>query len=338
MIRLKISEDKIIRLKKFLDSENFQNSYSKSEMWKEFTRSSKIAFEKNFVILQGDSGLYFRNLNFFKKFISKFKNLIVNYNKLPIFLSYKQAFELVMQNQQARGKKQLNFNQKPFHKIFKNFDEILEDKPFKSYNFDYYETKHYYLFNVLRTYIDFNKLNNVLEIGGGSGHFLTLITNYHSNIKSYINVDLPETIIFSICFTMNFFPNEDICLPNEANTENILKNKFTFLTPNQIDFIKDETVDLSINTASFAEMTKKDIEIYFELIQRVSNNGGYFLNHNRVHKNPEGKDEEINKNLEPNFFSEYPYKNNEVIIYDICRLVQLLEKDPFMLRLEKIIK
>ena len=222
MIRLKISEDKIIRLKKFLDSENFQNSYSKSEMWKEFTRSSKIAFEKNFVIIQGDSGLYFRNLNFFKKFISKFKNLIVNYNKLPIFLSYKQAFELVMQNQQARGKKQLNFNQKPFHKIFKNFDEILEDKPFKSYNFDYYETKHYYLFNVLRTYIDFNKLNNVLEIGGGSGHFLTLITNYHSNIKSYINVDLPETIIFSICFTMNF-SNEDICLPNEANTENILK-------------------------------------------------------------------------------------------------------------------
>ena len=106
------------------------------------------------------------------------------------------------------------------------------------------------------------------------------------------------------------------------------------MTPNQIDFIKDETVDLSINTASFAEMTKKDIEIYFELIQRVSNNGGYFLNHNRVHKNPEGKDEEINKNLEPNF-SEYPYKNNEVIIYDICRLVQLLEKDPFMLRLEK---
>ena len=35
-------------------------------MWKEFTRSSKIAFEKNFVIIQGDSGLYFRNLNFLK--------------------------------------------------------------------------------------------------------------------------------------------------------------------------------------------------------------------------------------------------------------------------------
>ena len=44
MIRLKISEDKIIRLKKFLDSENFQNSYSKSEMWKEFTTFVKNSF------------------------------------------------------------------------------------------------------------------------------------------------------------------------------------------------------------------------------------------------------------------------------------------------------
>ena len=43
-------------------------------------------------------------------------------------------------------------------------------------------------------------------------------------------------------------------------------------------------------------------------------------------------------NLEPNFFAEYPYKKNKVVIYDICRLVQLLEKDPFMIRLEQIDK
>ena len=73
--------------------------------------------------------------------------------------------------------------------------------------------------------------------------------------------------------------------------QNILKNKFTFLTPNQIDFIKDETVDLSINTASFAEMTKKDIEIYFDDVDEIiykhyfSNEGGfsYFQNKSQLY-------------------------------------------------------
>ena len=77
---------------------------------------------------------------------------------------------------------------------------------------------------------------------------------------------------------------------------------------------------------------------YFDLIQRSSKNNAYFFNYNRVLKNPEGQDEEKNKNLEPNIFADYPYKQNEILIYDICRWAQMLEKDPMMMRLEQIKK
>ena len=338
MIKIKLSDENISRIKAFLNSENYKTSFSKSEMWKEFGSSSKVTFEGSNVVIHGDSGLYLSKLNPLRKFLFKLKNLIINFNRLPLYLSYQKAFDLVMQNKQIRGKKQFDFNIAPHHKIFKNFNEIKKDPCFKDFDFEYYETKHYYLFNILRTYINFDNVTNVMEIGGGSGHFSTLINHHHSNIKTYIDIDIPETIIFNICFIMNFFPDKKICLPNEVNKENIYKNDFVFLTPNQINLIKDNSIDLSINTASFAEMTKKDISIYFDLIQRTSKKNGYFLNHNRVHKNPEGKNDQANKNLEPNFFAEYPYKNNKVVIYDICRLVQLLEKDPFMIRLEQIDK
>lgn len=337
MIKIKLSDENISRIKAFLNSENNKATFSKSKLWKEFGSLSQIKIEGNNIAMQG-AGLYRSKLNILRKFLYKLKKFIVNFNSLPLFLSHQNAFELVMQDKLVKGKKQLDFNITPHHKIFKSFNELKKDPCFKDFDFEYYETKHFYLLNILRTYINFANVTNVMEIGGGSGHFSTLINHYHPNIKTYIDIDIPETIIFSICFIMNFFPDKKICLPNEANNEDIYQNDFVFLTPNQINLIKDDSINLAINTASFAEMTKKDISIYFDLIQRTSKKGGYFFNHNRVHKVPAGKDHEANKNLEPNIFAEYPYKNNKVIIYDICSLVKLLEKDPFMIRLEQIVK
>ena len=339
-IKINLPKENISRLKKFVDSNFFKKNYSKSEMWKQFGAGSKISFQENHVILEGLAGLYFFKTSLIKRSLSKLKKSINNifFNNSPIFLSHQKAFDLTMNNKQSRGKKQLDFNIKTKHKIFRNFKEIKKENLFKNFDFDYYETKHYYLLNVLRTQIDFGKINNILEIGGGSGHFSILINSYHKNVKTYIDVDIPETIIFNICFLMYFFPEKRFLLPNEANGKNIYDYNFVYLTPEQINSIKEDSIDLSINCASFGEMIKKDISIYFDLIQQSSKNNAYFFNHNRVHKNPEGQDEEINKSLEPNIFSEYPYRKNNILIYDICRWVQMLEKDPMMMRLEQIKK
>ena len=339
-IKINLPKENILRIKKFVESNFYKQNYSKSEMWKQFTASSKISFKDDHVVLYGLAGLYFYKINFLKKIVFKLKKSLKNiiFNETPTYLSNRRAFDLTMNSKQARGKKQLDFNVKTKHKIFKKFDEIKKEKSFKNFDFGYHETKHYYLLNVLMTHINFDNIDNVLEIGGGSGHFPILINHYHNNIKTYIDVDIPETIIFNICFIMYFFPEKKFLLPNEVNEKNIYDYNFVYFTPEQINLIKNDTIDLSLNSTSFGEMNKKDISIYFDLIQRSSKNNAYFFNYNRVLKNPEGQDEEKNKNLEPNIFADYPYKQNEILIYDICRWAQMLEKDPMMMRLEQIKK
>ena len=347
MIEINLSEEHIEKLKEFLNSQYFNDKIEKSELWKHESHLANVEFKKNGkIILKGSGGLYFRKINPIKKFISEIKSKIYNYrNSLPIFPSYKNAFNQVMQCTKSRGELEYNFNLNCEHEIFKNYSLIKKNNPFTNFNFDYFETKHYYLFNILRSKINFDKINTILEIGGGSGHFPILIKNHHSNIKNYISVDLPEILIFNVIFMMHFSPNSKLCLPNQfenINDINIKNFDFVFLTPKQINLLSDNIVDLSINTSSFAEMNKKDILEYFDLVQKVTRKDGYFFNHNRVHKLPEPHSDDggkIRGKLEANIFGDYPFvRENKLLIYDICRLSQYLKIDPMMVRLEKIIK
>ena len=347
MIELKLSEERIKRLQDFLNSSIYKDhTIKKSELWKHESNLSKIEFKKNnMIVLKGSGGLYFRKVNFIKRFLSNVKNKILHYkNNLPLFPSHKGAFESIMLDKKSRGEYEYDFNSSPNHSLFKDYSYLKKNNPFKGFDFDYYEIKHYFLLNILRSKINFDNLDTVLEIGGGSGHFSVLFKRYHKNIKSFIAIDLPEIIIFNIIFMMHFFPEDSFVLPNEVNQNSFekKKNNFIFLTPNQVNLIKDDTTDISINTSSFAEMNKEDINNYFNLIQRCTKNGGYFLNHNRVHKLPEPHSDEggiIRKDLEANIFGNYPfYEKNKILIYDICRFSQLLKIDPMIVRLEKIKK
>ena len=92
----------------------------------------------------------------------------------------------------------------------------------------------------------------------------------------------------SIPIIYELFPNSKILFPNE-NTKIIdkisLKNyNFIFLTPDQIHLLDDNLVDLSINTNSFGEMNLEQVNNYIDFIQRVSKNGSFFFNTNRVEK------------------------------------------------------
>ena len=249
-----------------------------------------------------------------------------------------------MSDKKSRGEYEYDFNSIPKHSLFKDYNYLKKNNPYKGFDFSYYEIKHFFLLNILRSKINFDNLDTVLEIGGGSGHFSILFKNYHKNIKSFIAIDLPEIIIFNIIFMMHYFPDDTFILPNEINQNSFEKKSynFSFLTPDQVNFIKDNTSDISINTSSFAEMNKDDINNYFNLVQRCTKNGGYFLNHNRVHKLPEPHSDEgglIRKDLKANIFGNFPFdEKNEILIYDICRFSQLLKIDPMMVRLEKINK
>ena len=155
---------------------------------------------------------------------------------------------------------------------------------------------------------------------------------------------MPETLILAIPYLNRLFPNAKILLPNEVNSEiddDILAQyDFIFLTPSQLKFVKENTIDLAINTSSFHEMEKTQIAEYIQFIQKVCKNHSFFFNTNSVEKIPhdgEKKDLIFKKTL-PNRFFEYPFFNNEILIYQICRFTNFVQHIPFYLRLEKIIK
>ena len=118
------------------------------------------------------------------------------------------------------------------------------------------------------------------------------------------------------------------------------KYDFIFLTTSQINYLENNTIDVFINTGSFCEMTKEQIKDYFKLIQRATRKDGFFLNVNRAEKVPIAGKKKENIPLPPiNKFIEYPFfKENKILIFEICKFFDQLIKDKIYIRLEKIFK
>ena len=89
-------------------------------------------------------------------------------------------------------------------------------------------------------------------------------------------------------------------------------------------------------------MQKTQIKQYFDLVQRVGKKDSYFFIQNRAEKKPIDEHGDINVNdpekVESLRFLEYPFFNNEVIIFEECRFSSLVKKSKVYTRLEKILK
>jgi hypothetical protein len=125
--------------------------------------------------------------------------------------------------------------------------------------------------------------NTILEIGAGSGIFSALMQDRFSS-KSII-VDIPYTLQNSIALFMSIYPEKNFILPNEISEKtNIYDYDLIFLTPDQKDLIKDNSIGLAINTQSFMEMDFNEVEDYFSFVNRIVVNQGYFFISNRMRK------------------------------------------------------
>lgn len=198
---------------------------------------------------------------------------------------------------------------------------------------------HYYDQNLMRGFISGTELRTILEIGAGNGNFPSIFYHDWSPVRIVL-VDLPETIAVAFAFLANLFPKAKLALPNEMDRGLPDQFDFAFLTVDQLNVVEGDSVDLAINCHSFQEMTHKQIAIYFAFIQRICRHSGYFFTANRVDKIPCGPDSYAREQIEPpNRFSEYPWNaNNEVLIYEISRLIRLVQLDDVAIRLERIRK
>lgn len=139
----------------------------------------------------------------------------------------------------------------PYGIIYKK-KKILFDTP----RHDYYAEK---IINILK-----NKKNpTILEIGGGYGGLLIQLLKRKFNF-SYINIDLPETLLISYYYLKRTF-GVNICLHKNLESS-ILKNKIVYIPYKHDLSIKKINVDLLFNANSFSEMSKKVLYKYFNLI------------------------------------------------------------------------
>jgi putative sugar O-methyltransferase len=125
----------------------------------------------------------------------------------------------------------------------------------------------------------------ILDIGSGFGGISRVISYYREN-STQILVDLPETLMLTAYYIKYNFPNKKIALLEDVveNLENfnefILDYDFVIVPPFILKHIKQQHIDLVINVASLAFMSKEYLNYYLEQIHRVLKEGAYFYSLN----------------------------------------------------------
>jgi hypothetical protein len=126
----------------------------------------------------------------------------------------------------------------------------------------------------------------VCEVGSGSGLFSALINQKKKTTN--ILIDIPEVLLTSISLMFTLFPNKVFLLPNEIKELplpiNFNQYDFIFLTPDLIHYVKNESVNLGINTQSFMEMDMLEVDKYLKFFEKIISEEGYFFCSNRVRK------------------------------------------------------
>jgi putative sugar O-methyltransferase len=121
----------------------------------------------------------------------------------------------------------------------------------------------------------------IVEIGGGYGGLSRIIKTLFPKI-TIILIDLPEANAISSFYLSRIFPEAHI----EFDASNLMKNKIDFLiiSPNEINSIRNLSIDLIINTRSMMEMNYRTIFFYFKHIERIIKSDGYLYLLNRFQK------------------------------------------------------
>lgn len=363
-------------LKEFRESHIFKINFEESSnYWKFYSESMSLDFnKKNEIISGGGTGGSRLYQNKFKVFLNTLFKLVNDKKPKLIFkrlkkfifsrskrflnsfkirqLSLRDGFDAVM-NHDPIIKPHISpyrvnhLELKKYKGVFKSYKEIYKHyAQLSRMKMDGKVVMHYYNYNLLQPYIKSNENQIFLDIGGGNGLLASLITQTYKP-KTFFMIDLPSTLMNAFCYLYNCDLKINITLPHSITSnidiEKIINRKkdnytnFIFLTPSQANLINSNTVDLSINTTSFQEMTSEQINFYFNLIERISKNNSLFYCVNRIEKIPQ----EImnNESCKPNLFYEYPWKQgNERLINETSRLSTACQYESVAIRLERVKK
>ena len=127
---------------------------------------------------------------------------------------------------------------------------------------------------ILHPDLDRREVGTILELGPGYGRtayvFLTLQTGCR-----YVLVDIPPALYVAQRYLSNVFSDRKIFSFRPFDTFADVREEYeaadiVFLTPNQLESLPDQSIDLFINISSLHEMRMDQIEYYFGEIERLT--------------------------------------------------------------------
>jgi putative sugar O-methyltransferase len=132
--------------------------------------------------------------------------------------------------------------------------------------------------------------HTVLEIGAGWGGFGYQFKTLFPNV-TYVIIDLPSTILFSAVYLRTVCPDATAFIygdgPVSSAFDGTLSYDFVFLPHHALNEVDFQSLDLTINSVSFQEMTSDQIESYAKMVSDAGCPLIYSLNRDRSRYNTE---------------------------------------------------
>ena len=140
---------------------------------------------------------------------------------------------------------------------------------------------------------NFPKVKIIAEIGGGYGRLSYLFHLLHQGegVK-IILIDLPPALLVAQWYLRKVFPETKAMTYRNFSSFSEIKKDFEessicFLLPHQLELLPEGTIDLLINVSSLQEMSREQINHYYELIDQKTQY--YYTKQWVLWENPEDK-------------------------------------------------
>ena len=133
---------------------------------------------------------------------------------------------------------------------------------------------------ILHPDLDRREVRTILELGPGYGRTAYVFLELQPGCR-YVLVDIPPALYVAQRYLSNVFAERKIFgfrpfSDFEAVRADFDKAEIIFLTPNQLELLPGNSVDLSINISSLHAMRPDQIRYYFTEIERLTRKYFYF--------------------------------------------------------------
>ena len=133
---------------------------------------------------------------------------------------------------------------------------------------------------ILHPDLDRRDVRTIMELGPGYGRTAHVFLALQPGCR-YILVDIPPALFVAQRYLTSIFPDRKAFKFRSIARYSDIQREFEnadiiFLTPNQLELLPDDSVDLFINISSLHEMRMDQISYYFDEIERLTTKYFYF--------------------------------------------------------------